>query len=234
MTENRLRSRTLRSMRDPARIPELCELLQRAWQRAPDLRLGQLVVNAVKPKTPCLGVFSAEDDAMQRGLEALAQRGVDPPPLPAVGQTPLDWEAVAEPEPTTLTFDGIRLASFDAGPWFCEVLELRVGGEYRDGSKGNPDAEAMAVHVTTALARNEPDVILLDLSGLRYHWGNGILRVFEAIGRFGGAVAVEAVVRGGPDSAPALGTLGLVVHTDEAAALEEAKSKALRRSMEIG
>ena len=90
------------------------------------------------------------------------------------------------------------------------------------------------MHVAAVLARNEPDVILLDLSGLRYHWGDGILRVFEVIARFGGAVAVEVVVRGGPDSAPALGTLGLLVHTDEAAALREAKTKALRRSMAIG
>lgn len=221
-------------MRDPARIPEVCELLQRVWQRAPDLRLGQLLVNAVKPEKPCSEIYGAEDDKIQRGLLALAQGILEPPPLPAFGETVLQWEAVAEPEATTLSFDGVRLASFEVGPWWCEVLEVRVGGEYREGSKGNPDAEAMAVHVATVLARAEPDVILLDLSALRYRWGNGILRVFEVIARFGGAVAVEVVVRGGPDSAPALGSLGLVVQTDETAALEEAKSKALRRSMVIG
>lgn len=221
-------------MRDPARIPELCELLQRAWQRAPDLRLGQLLVNVLKPETPCPGVFYAEDDAIQHGLSALAQRGVEAPALPALGETSVEWEVVAEPEVTTLRFDETRLASFDVGPWLCEVLELRVGGEYRDGSKGNPDAEAMAMHVAAVLARTEPDVILLNLSGLRYHWGNGILRVFDVVARFGGDAPVQVVVRGGPDSSPALGTLGLVVHTDEAAALEEAKSKALRRSMAIG
>ena len=32
-------------MRDPARIPEMLELLGRLWERQPDLRLGQLVHN---------------------------------------------------------------------------------------------------------------------------------------------------------------------------------------------
>ncbi len=221
-------------MRDPARIPELCELLQRTWQRSPDLRLGQLVVNAIKPESPCPAVFHAEDNTIRRGLNALVERGAEAPPIPPLGPIKLEWETVAEPPATTLSFDGIRLASFDAGPWWCEVLEVRVGGEYREGSRGNPDAQAMAVHVAALLARYEPDVILLDLSRLRYRWGNSILRVFEVIARFGGAFPVEVVVRGGPESAPALGTLGLIVQTDEAAALEEAKSKALRRSMAIG
>ncbi len=221
-------------MRDPARIPELCELLQRAWQRSPDLRLGQLVVNAVRPTTPCPAVFYAEDGAMRRGLEALVRDGVDPPPLPPIEDAPLEWEELGEPQATTVTFDGDRVARFDVGPWLCEVLEVRVGGEYREGSRGNPDAAAMALHVATVLARTEPDIVLLNLSALHYTWGNSILRVFEVIARFDTEYPVGVVVHGGPDSAPALGTLGLTVQTDEAAALEEAKTQALRRSMDIG
>jgi hypothetical protein len=47
-------------MRDPARIPEMCRLLQRAWERVPDLRLGQLVIDAIGPTEPCREMFYAE------------------------------------------------------------------------------------------------------------------------------------------------------------------------------
>lgn len=39
-------------MRDPDRIPELCALLERAWRLDPDMRLGQLIVCAIRPSTP--------------------------------------------------------------------------------------------------------------------------------------------------------------------------------------
>ena len=64
-----------------------------------------------------------------------------------------------------------------------QVLELRFAGEYRAGSEGNPDAAAMKELVITQLARTEPDVVLLDLSRLRYGWGDAILRVFEVYSR---------------------------------------------------
>lgn len=43
-------------MRDPKRIPEILQELGRYWARHPDLRLGQLVVNA------CLGPMNMSSD----------------------------------------------------------------------------------------------------------------------------------------------------------------------------
>lgn len=36
-------------MRDPARIPRILEALRVEWEKAPDLRLGQLLINAMDP-----------------------------------------------------------------------------------------------------------------------------------------------------------------------------------------
>jgi uncharacterized protein YihD (DUF1040 family) len=55
-------------MRDPARIDTVLEALRLAWQQDPDLRLGQLVVNAVRPASPCPELFHVEDDALLEGL----------------------------------------------------------------------------------------------------------------------------------------------------------------------
>ena len=55
-------------MRDPARIDDVLAALRAAWQESPDLRLGQLIVNAVRPTQPCPEVYHAEDDVLLRGL----------------------------------------------------------------------------------------------------------------------------------------------------------------------
>lgn len=55
-------------MRDPARIDVVLAALRAAWVESPDLRLGQLIVNAIRPSNPCPEVFHAEDDALLRGL----------------------------------------------------------------------------------------------------------------------------------------------------------------------
>ncbi len=60
-------------MRDPARIDDILEALRAAWVESPDLRLGQLVVNAIRPTRPCPDVFYAEDDALLRGLTNLRE-----------------------------------------------------------------------------------------------------------------------------------------------------------------
>jgi len=222
-------------MRDPGRIPELCRLLQRAWERVPDQRLGQLVVNAIAPSAPCQEVFYAEESRVRRGLERLAQQGLADPELPSHVEAAIRWEALGEPTPTTVTLEGARLGSFDVDSYFCRVLEVRFGGEYRHGSLGNPDADAMVSWLAELLARAEPDVVLLDLSALRYTWGDGLLRVFEQIGRFDADQPLGVTVLGGPASAPALSSLGvLVVHTEPAKALDDAKRQAVRRSFDIG
>jgi hypothetical protein len=118
--------------------------------------------------------------------------------------------------------------------YFCQVLEVRFGGEYREGSLGKPDADAMVRWLVVLLARTEPDVVLLDLSALRYSWGDGLLRLFELVSRFDTDQPLAITVLGGPASAPALGSLGLRVHTEAAAALDDAKRQAVQRSFDIG
>lgn len=55
-------------MRDPNRIPRIVEKLRALWLAHPDLRLGQIVVNA----TPSgLDTFYAEDDKIEEGIDAL-------------------------------------------------------------------------------------------------------------------------------------------------------------------
>ncbi|MCA9661688.1 MAG: hypothetical protein KC486_25340 [Myxococcales bacterium] len=56
-------------MRDPARIDPILETLAEAWRLDPDLRLGQLLVNVVRPATPCPELFSLEDRQLRRRLE---------------------------------------------------------------------------------------------------------------------------------------------------------------------
>lgn len=55
-------------MRDPNRISETLEHLERIWKSNPDFRLGQLIVIATKPKEPCPEVFYKEDNDLLEGL----------------------------------------------------------------------------------------------------------------------------------------------------------------------
>ncbi|MFV8754601.1 hypothetical protein ACNOYE_28975 [Nannocystaceae bacterium ST9] len=221
-------------MRDPARIPELCRLLQRAWERVPDQRLGQLLVNAVRPGVPCREVFYAEDGRTQAGLEAIARHGLPDPELPPHDHVELEWTALEEPAPTTLSCEGAREASFTIDSFFCQILELRFAGEYRHGSLGKPDADAMIRWLAVALVRSEPDVLLLDLSRLRYSWGDGIIRVLDVLGHFDRDQPLGLAVLAGPDSEAGLRSLGMQVHVDRERALADAIQQALARSVDIG
>lgn len=55
-------------MRDPERIDGVLAAVKEAWQCDPDLRLGQLMMIAVKPELPCREMFYIEDDALLRSL----------------------------------------------------------------------------------------------------------------------------------------------------------------------
>jgi len=63
-------------MRDPARIDDVLAALRAAWVASPDLRLGQLIVNAIRPANPCPDVFHADDDTLLRAL--VGMRGAAP------------------------------------------------------------------------------------------------------------------------------------------------------------
>jgi hypothetical protein len=66
-------------MRDPARIDEVLAAIHELWMQYPDLRLGQLIVNAVGPAEPCAEVYSIEDTKLLRKLATLKERLRRPP-----------------------------------------------------------------------------------------------------------------------------------------------------------
>lgn len=49
-------------MRDPARIPLILAELQKAWERNPDMRLGQLLVCIHAYSASKTDIFNTEDD----------------------------------------------------------------------------------------------------------------------------------------------------------------------------
>jgi hypothetical protein len=57
-------------MRDPKRIEPMLDLLKKVWMQSPDLRLSQLIVNAIRQGEPAPQVFYAEDDRVAEGLKA--------------------------------------------------------------------------------------------------------------------------------------------------------------------
>ena len=62
-------------MRDPERIARILGRVQRIWEANPDLRLGQLLVNAFLMADGIDGddYFQTEDEALEVGLERLEQ-----------------------------------------------------------------------------------------------------------------------------------------------------------------
>jgi len=55
-------------MRDPARIEVLLNTLRAVWEANPDLRLGQIMVIATKPRDPMPEIFYIEDELLLQGL----------------------------------------------------------------------------------------------------------------------------------------------------------------------
>lgn len=54
-------------MKDPQRIPEIIDQLQKLWALNPDLRLLQLLINAVNP---CADLYHLEDAVLLARLKA--------------------------------------------------------------------------------------------------------------------------------------------------------------------
>ena len=54
-------------MRDPARIEDILNKIKEIWERHPDLRLGQLICNAVPESI----LYYTEDDALIQAVEDL-------------------------------------------------------------------------------------------------------------------------------------------------------------------
>jgi hypothetical protein len=60
-------------MRDSARIDQVLSAVRRVWSQNPDFRLGQLIVNAVRPEEPCPEIFYIEDGELVRRLMRMAE-----------------------------------------------------------------------------------------------------------------------------------------------------------------
>ena len=58
-------------MRDPARIPLILEAVRKVWEQNPDLRLGQIIVNATSNPHSCQSIFTTEDEVLLKGLANL-------------------------------------------------------------------------------------------------------------------------------------------------------------------
>ena len=56
-------------MRDPERIDRMLEKIRTLWKRNPDLRLGQLIVNAANDGGNTTIPYYAEDDTVERGVD---------------------------------------------------------------------------------------------------------------------------------------------------------------------
>jgi predicted DNA-binding transcriptional regulator YafY len=55
--------------RDPARIAVMLEAIREKWVKEPDLRLAQLIVNAISPSEPCPQVYYFEDEQLMSKLK---------------------------------------------------------------------------------------------------------------------------------------------------------------------
>ena len=65
-----------RPPRDPARIPEILGLIEQLWNKHPDMRLGQLVVNLLDPvPNP---IFNIEDETLRDRLTDTLETGAWP------------------------------------------------------------------------------------------------------------------------------------------------------------
>lgn len=53
-------------------------LLREVWEASPDLRLGQLIVIAARPREPCPELFYIEDDNIVSGLRNYQSLGLHP------------------------------------------------------------------------------------------------------------------------------------------------------------
>lgn len=68
-------------MRDPDRIDDLLDVIRERWAAEPDLRLGQLLVDALRaarPEVPPMpDLFYVEDDELAQCIASAASTPVD-------------------------------------------------------------------------------------------------------------------------------------------------------------
>ncbi len=87
------------------------------------------------------------------------------------------------------------------------VLILQFSGEYRFGSAGNPDAYFMHAICSVAVIAWEPKAVILDLSELKYEWGDMLELAFNVPSRQPFLDPPLRVVVAGPQCREAIRTL---------------------------
>jgi len=75
------------------------------------------------------------------------------------------------------------------------ALIMAFHGDYRPGSRGNPDARFMEAMVCAGTSAWEPRVLVLDLRGLSYFGGDMIGRAWEMEPRLPTAIVVSDTCR---------------------------------------
>jgi hypothetical protein len=68
----KLRKR-FRPLRDSRRIDDVLLAIGEVWAQNPDLRLGQLLINAVRPDQQCPELFGIEDGDLVRLVKAVGE-----------------------------------------------------------------------------------------------------------------------------------------------------------------
>jgi len=84
---------------------------------------------------------------------------------------------------------------------FCYTLIAKFIGEYRDGSAGRPDVDFIVGMTNLAVAMWHPAALVLDLSDLRYEWGDEMSWLLPP------SVTCKAAVVVGPKCARAIATV---------------------------
>jgi hypothetical protein len=94
---------------------------------------------------------------------------------------------------------------------FCYTLIAKFSGEYRPGSAGSPDASFIVGITELAVGIWHPAGLILDLSELRYEWGDEMEWLLPP------SVGCKAAVVVGPGCAPAIATLLWGLKTEKSA-----------------
>jgi hypothetical protein len=85
---------------------------------------------------------------------------------------------------------------------FCYTLIVKFAGDYRDGSAGKPDLRFMVGTTKMAAAIWQPAALVLDLSELRYEWGDDLIELVSPT-----VAGKKMAVVVGPKCARAIATL---------------------------
>jgi hypothetical protein len=59
---------------EPMMEEAILSALKEAWEKHPDMRLTQLLINAIRPKEPCAEIYNIEDSRLIVLLNKLANR----------------------------------------------------------------------------------------------------------------------------------------------------------------